>query len=422
MTGPTNGKVFTLRRSNLTASNARQMTLSPQSLQEGLMRGVATGLPEVRVLHVVENLNDQAVESWLLRVARAAAIEHSNIHWTFFCVLGQEGSLESVAREIGADVIHSRYEVGDKVRFLRSLREVMKAGQYDILHCHHDIMSAAYLAASVGLPFRKRIVHVHNTSLSLPTPSRIKSEIVREPMRKLCLSMADQIVGISSEALHSLVGDGIRNPERDRVVYYAVDTERFLSAPLTREEFRRGLGFEVDAKILLFVGRLTEYKNPDFVIEILEHISHLDTTVVAIFAGVGNQAKVIIELAEQKLLSERIRLLGFRNDVPHLMVNSDVLIWPSVEEPKEGLGLGVVEAQAAGLPILMSESVPAEAVVIPELVDVLPLSAGAGSWARKTLQILERPSLEKEWCVARIESSQFSMRAGVTNLMRLYEY
>ena len=83
-------------------------------------------------------------------------------------------------------------EIGDKIRFIRSLRAVMKVGNYDILHCHHDIMSAAYLAASAGLPFRKRIVHVHNTSLSLPTQNRVKAELVREPMRQMCLRMADQ--------------------------------------------------------------------------------------------------------------------------------------------------------------------------------------------------------------------------------------
>jgi glycosyltransferase involved in cell wall biosynthesis len=375
----------------------------------------------IRVLHIVENLNDQAVEAWLLRVLGAAAKDHSNLDWTFFCSVGKEGRLDDAARRLGAEVIHSRYDISDKVRFMRSLRKVMTTGGYAILHCHHDIMSAAYLAASAGLPFRKRIVHVHNTALNLPTSNRVKTELVREPMRQICLRMADQIVGISSDALESLIGKGSYNPAQHYVVHYAVDTESFSAAPIDRETFRRELGFNAEAKILLFVGRLTDYKNPLFVIDILEHAAASDKNVVAMFAGVGDEAQSIMNLAEEKSLSERVRLLGFRDDVPNLMVNSDVLIWPSVEEPKEGLGLGIVEAQAANLPILMSRSVPEEAIVVPELVEVLPLAAGAEQWANAVLRVLSRPRLDRNATQNKMASSSFSMAAGVSSLVALYD-
>ncbi len=381
-------------------------------------RFIGTTKP-IRVLHIVENLNSQAVESWLLRVAQAAAIEYANVHWTFFCVVGKEGNLDALARNIGADVIHSRYEVGDKVRFMRSLREVIKTGRYDILHCHHDIMSAAYLAASVGLPFRKRIVHVHNTALNLPTSSRVRTEIVREPMRQICLRMADQIVGISKEALESIVGNSLE-AERYSVVHYAVDTARFSQAKMDREGFRKRLGVDREAKILLFVGRVVEYKNPYFVIDILEQLKTIRPDVVAVFAGAGNQEEEIRKIARMKKLQGRVRLLGFRKDVPDLMVNSDVLIWPSLEDPKEGLGLGIVEAQAAGLPVLMSRSVPHEAIVVPELVYVLPLADGAKAWADCVALILSGPRLARQESHARVECSSFSMAAGVKSLMALY--
>ena len=297
----------------------------------------------------------------------------------------------------------------------------MKTGDYDILHCHHDIMSAAYLAASAGLPFRKRIVHVHNTALNLPTPNRVKSELVREPMRQICLRMADQIVGISHDALESLIGKGVNNPARHQVIHYAVDTEAYITAPIARERFRGELGLKPDAKILLFVGRLTDYKNPVFVVEILKQVAAEDKNAVAVFAGAGEEAKRINDLAEEAGIKECIRLLGFRNDVPNLMVNSDILIWPSLETPKEGLGLGIVEAQAAGLPILMSRSVPTEAIVVTELVDVLPLADGAAKWARKVENILKRPTPKCQEVVVRVQSSSFSMAQGVRNLMALYD-
>lgn len=375
----------------------------------------------VRVLHVVENLDRQAVESWLLRILKAAANEHPHVQWSFFCVLGKSGRFDDEARALGAEVIHSRYPIGDKIHFMTGLREVMKNGNYDVLHCHHDIMSAAYLLASIGLPFRKRIVHLHNTSMSLPTPSRLKSEVAREPMRQICLRMADQIVGISNEALESLLGNTSIETTRHSVVHYAVDTERFSQASHEPCEFRLKLGFSPLAKVLLFVGRMVEYKNPLFVIEILEHLLRIDSEAVAVFAGTGDLEDAIRETVNQKNLNEHVRLLGFRHDVPELMLGADLLVWPSVEKPMEGLGLGVIEAQAAGLPVLMSQSVPEEAIVMPELVQVLPLSAGAMTWAGTIAKTLRRPRPNRKECLATVESSSFSMASGVANFINLYE-
>ena len=375
----------------------------------------------IRVLHVVESLDNQAVETWLLRVLRAASKDHPHVHWTFFCVLARNGRQDSAARELGAEVIHSRYEIGDKIRFVTGLRDVMKRGDYDVLHCHHDIMSAAYLLASIGLPFRKRIVHLHNTSTSLPTPSRVKAELAWEPMRQICLRMADQIVGISYNALKSLIGNGEVQPARDCVVHYAVDTKRFSQPSPGRQEFRRKLGFRPTAKVLLFVGRMVEYKNPGFVIEILERLGQIDSEAVAIFAGSGDQENLVMEMARQKNLDGRIRLLGFRDDVPELMLGADVLIWPSLEEPMEGLGLGIIEAQAAGLPIVMSRSVPEEAIVVPELIEVLPLAAAPDSWARSVHSMLIRALPNRQECLKLVESSSFSMSEGVASLMSLYD-
>lgn len=397
------------------------MSVQPQEvLQKQVVGAVAGARAAVRLLHIVENLDHQAVENWLLRVLRTASRDYPDYHWTFFCVLGKAGRLDDEARRLGAEVVHSRYEVGDKRRFLLGLREVMKCGRYDVLHCHHDIMSAAYLAAAAGLPFRKRIVHLHNTSLDLPTPSRVKADLAREPMRQICLRMADQIVGISNEALESLIGKRERDPLRHRVVHYAVDTARFAAARPDREGFRRALGLDPKTKILLFVGRLVEYKSPCFILEMLERLLRGGENVAAVFAGKGNQEDHIRRMAREECLEDRVRLLGFRDDVPELMRASDVLIWPSLEQTKEGLGLGIVEAQAAGLPIIMSESVPAEAIVVPELVKVLPLSSGAKTWANAALEVMNNPRPGFEDSLAKVEASSFSMARGVANLMALY--
>jgi glycosyltransferase involved in cell wall biosynthesis len=152
----------------------------------------------------------------------------------------------------------------------------------------------------------------------------------------------------------------------------------------------------------------------------LERLIAAGENVAAIFAGTGDLEGSILGMAKAKSVTERVRLLGFRDDVPELMLASDLLVWPSLEDPKEGLGLGIVEAQAAGLPTLMSRSVPVEAIVNAELVRVLPLSDGPEAWAEAALDLMSSPRPAFEESLARVESSSFSMAQGVANLMALY--
>lgn len=375
----------------------------------------------VRVLHIVENLHTQAVENWLLRILKRVTHEFPEHHWTFFCIEGRSGVLDKKYRKLGATVIHSRYPISQKIPFLRALRKVMREGRYDVLHCHHDIISAVYLAASIGLPFRRRIVHVHNTAISILTPSKLKTRLLRRPMRQLCLTMADRIAGISADALAAMLAQRAGRPNRDVVVHYGVDTSLFSPDPLRAAAVRESLELPRGSRLILFVGRLDSYKNPGFVIEMLKSISKLNPEVAAVFAGAGTLGPDLRKLAKEAQLTDRVRLLGFREDVPILMQACDLLIWPSLEEPKEGLGLGIIEAQAAGLPILMSRSVPDEAILVSEIVSVLPLAAGPKAWAQRALEMLDQQHLQHSESLARVEASSFSMAAGVANLMALYE-
>lgn len=82
-------------------------------------------------------------------------------------------------------------------------------------------------------------------------------------------------------------------------------------------------------------------------------------------------------------IEEHVRFLGIRSDVADLMQAMDVFVFPSLYE---GLPVTMVEAQAAGLPCLISDKVPSECILTNGLVDVLPLSAEPETWAAKILE------------------------------------
>ncbi len=373
-----------------------------------------------RVLHVIENFNGQAIETWLYQMMRHLKGIGEKADWTFYSTLGLPGKYDADVKALNGKIIYSPAPPRQRWHFVSALRQTMINGKYDILHCHHDIMSAVYLLAATGLPLKK-IIHVHNTSLSLPTPSPLKTALLHEPMRQACLHWADNVVGVSGPALDAFLKGAKHKPGRDMIIHCGIDMAPFHRKPPGRLEFLQSFGLPPDARVLLFVGRMTEYKNPCFVIEVLAHVSKLDPTVCAMFAGSGPLEDEVLKVAKQKSLESRVRVLGWHDDVPALMQSCDMLIWPGLEEPREGLGLAVVEAQAAGLPVLMSLNVPEEAIVVPELVEVLPLAAGADAWAEKILDVLNRRSPNREEALAVVEGSSFAISQSTASIRALYE-
>jgi glycosyltransferase involved in cell wall biosynthesis len=365
-------------------------------------------------------MHDQAVENWLFRIMRDSRERYPEFHWTFYSALGQPGRLDDDIRALGGEVLHSTVPIGHTRKFISELHNTIERGRYDVIHAHHDIVSAVYLLASARTPVRRRIVHVHNTSMELPTPSRVKKAIVWEPMRRVCLTMSDRIAGISRDALASMVRDSPAKPSRDVVVYYGIDTAKFRNPRKTREETRNSVGVSGDAPMILFAGRMTDYKNPRFVVDVLAEISREFPNAVAVFAGVGPETEPLRLYATDMGMGERIRLLGWRDDLPELMLAADLLLWPGREIPKEGLGLGIVEAQAAGLPIIMSRSVPEDAVVVDEIVSIVPLASGPEAWGREAVRRLRSEPSSRSDSLARIEASHFSLAAGTDNVMALY--
>ena len=378
-----------------------------------------------RVIHIVESLDQGAVENWLLRMLRAGVSSGAPLNWTFYSVLTRPGRHDDEARSLGATVINSPVELDEKFAFMRRLRATLKAGRYDVLHSHHDVVSAVYLASAIGLTIPRRIVHAHNADVHVPTGSARKSALLREPMRQLCLRLADRIVGISRHTLATFLNGRAPSTPRDVVLYYGIDTAPFHAMPPDGIALRRSLGLPFDARLMLYVGRMVSYKNPLFVVDTLADIASAEPNVYALFVGTGPLEDEVRRRAESRGVADRVRVLGWRDDTVGLMQASDVFVFPRTEGGLgdvgiEGLGLVVVEAQAAGLPSLLSRGIPEDAIVLSDLCEMLPLSAGSKAWGDAVRRILARPRPDRAFALAAIESSAFSLDAGLRGLTSLH--
>jgi glycosyltransferase involved in cell wall biosynthesis len=374
----------------------------------------------LKVIRIVENLHRGAVESWLVRMFERCSRLRPELKWTFYCALGEPGRWDEKVTRLGGEIIYSPVPFGRTRRFVAELRKVLRAGRFDILHAHHDLLSGFYLLAAAGLPIGLRIVHVHNTDEALPTPSRIKQMLLKEPLRWINRHFADKVVGIADHTLRTFCHGRHPRAGRDEVLYYGCDLSAFQGRPVDRQAFRARLGLAEDARLVLFLGRVVAIKNPLFALDVFRELAAKDPRAVFLVAGDGPLRGEVERRARDCGIEARVRVMGWCDTPAEVMGSCDLFLFPRSEHNVEGFGLAVLEAQAAGLPVLVSNGVSREVALPPGRFEQLPLAAGAAAWADRSGALLAESRPAGERCLAWLRDSAFSVENGARNLLSLY--
>jgi glycosyltransferase involved in cell wall biosynthesis len=232
--------------------------------------------------------------------------------------------------------------------------------------------------------------------------------------------MADRVVGISGRTLDTFLAGRPRHIERDCVHYYGVDPSPFASVRANRSGFRRSLNLPADVPILLFAGRIVPEKNPVFAVEVLAKLRDMERRAVGVFAGSGSQEQNVLERARELGVEDSVRLLGWRSDLPEIMSCSDWFILPHPEHPVEGFGLAVVEAQLAGLRMLLSRGILDDPLLPTACFRRLPLANGPMKWAEAAMGLLREPAPSRATAVAALRQSPMDMDRALEGLLRLH--
>ena len=388
-----------------------------------------------RVLHVITVFSVGGVEIWLIELLRhmqALAREGRSVE-SFDVLLtgGVPHELDELATSLGAKLHYLRFSRRNYLSFAKGLRRILETGNYSVIHDHQDFAAGwHFIAASHSLP-PVRIVHVHNA------PARLR-EAGRTPVRRALLGVsargikryATHVLGTSSQILdqYRFVPSGFPK-QKISALHCGFDVTRFAeSHDRANESLCAELGWTPGSRIALFVGRLDGFdesnpgwngKNPEFALRVAKAAIDSGCDMRFVLVGGPEEMRSALESSlQQSGYSDRIRLVGRRHDVPRIMAASHALLFPSLEE---GLGMVAVEAQAAGLRVIASDTVSPEATVIPELVTYLPLSSGVDVWARKLADAVEAPRFDSAEANARVSASRFSIESSYDELHSIYE-
>ncbi|MGI4794767.1 MAG: glycosyltransferase [Janthinobacterium lividum] len=367
-----------------------------------------------RILHSVGHLSRGGIETWLYDVIRrlgAPAYEHHVLVWT-----REEEAFTAEFRDAGAHV-HAIPSYMNPISFVSRFRDILQThGPFDVLHTHGTHFHGFVLGLGRAARIRARLAHSHTDIRPVLDQSGPLYRAYAGAGHVAIRSFATAGRGVSEVAARSMFGPSWRGDRRFGLLHCGIDLDRFAKTPVA--SIRGGLGIPNGRLVLGHVGRFETQKNHRFLLDVLKALLELEVDGHLLLIGDGSLRPEFEQHAQRLGLSARVTILRDCREVPDVMASAmDAFVLPSLYE---GLPLVLVEAQAAGLPCLVSEAAAIEATVVPALVRRLGLEAGAEAWATAIRTLPEHLDPDDADLRALLLASDFNIERSVSHLDQLY--
>lgn len=355
---------------------------SPLATQKPMLSVVSTqgsglGVHEsepLRVLQVFGSLNRGGAEAMMMGVYRSA--DRERIQFDFVCHRpGPWHHSEEIESLGGRIFVAPRYRLWNHRLYVHWWHTFLaEHSEWPVIHGHMMTTAALYLkvARTHG---RRTVSHAHNTRFGGWVIHRVKRLLHRGIPR-----YADVLLACSHSAGDAVFGAGTAY----RVIHNGIDIERYVSSTQVRDDVRSEIGLE-DHLVLGHVGRMNAQKNHAFLLEAFAVLHRMRPDAVLLLVGDGSLRRQLELQCSALGITGQVHFLGVRADVHRLLQAMDVFVLPS---RFEGLPVALVEAQASGLPVLVSSAVSREVQIIPEL-EFMDLDEGAEAWAARLLEMTD---------------------------------
>lgn len=369
---------------------------------------------KIRVLHYIKHLEYGGGEMLLYNLYQH--MDRNRIQFDFLVNTDKEEALDKKMKILGSEIIplmkkEPRFIPWKIIKSALMLKKLLQEKKYKIIHIHASNgqgLAYAHIARKAKVPVV--IVHAHNSDVD-GSLIFLKKKI-HELFKKMYLNDPTDYFACSKPAAQWLFSEHIAE---NKCFYLknGIDITKFKFNSTVRDEMRK----ELDVKnqtVILNIGRMEIQKNQQFLIEIFGKICSKSDNYVLVIVGKGTLKHQIQKKADALGITDKIIFVDHTFEIEKYMFASDLFILPSLYE---GLGIAAIEAQAAGLPTVISDGVPKE-VAISNLVLSIPLSASVDVWAKKIMKI---PLNDKrEAGIISVKKAEYDIAESAEKLEKFY--
>ena len=305
----------------------------------------------IHILHFTTKLGTGGVQSFLVNYAKH--MDPERVVFDFAVQTDKEQRCDAEMRAHGGRIFPIHSMTASLTKYFWDVYHLCKNHpEISVAHSHLNYRNVVPLLAArlAGVPIR--ISHSHN---AYEAASKAKA-VARKIYQVLFSVFATEAWGCSKKANLWLYGAQRMNT---KVIHNAISVEQYRFQDEIRTDIRRKLGIQNRDIAWIHVGTFGEAKNHKFLLELFADYLNRTGCAKLLLCGDGPLRTQIEKQIKDLNLEKNVILLGMTDQVPSLLMAADVFVLPSLYE---GLPISTVEAQASGLPCVVSNAVPQEAV------------------------------------------------------------
>ena len=370
---------------------------------------------KTRVLQVIYSAGCGGIETWLIHVLKN--INKNQFEIDFLIFSSKDNFYRNEIYAEGSKIFYCTPP--PKVKHFLEFNLILKNNKpYDVIHSHDPLWNgtSSFIAWLHNVPIR--IAHVHNNFLAYDGVNLFK-KIYLYINIFLAKYFATRLLVCSKSSANSYYGNNWRLFSSLSIFYCSEDFSVF-KRKVNALKIRNSLKIPKKTVVIGHVGSFRPIKNHNFIIEIAKEILKKNHSIYWLLIGDGYLLDRLRSEIKSHPVNSKIIFLGARKDVPFLMKGAmDFFIFPSLQE---GLGLSMIEAQASGLSIFCSNTIPKEADLIPDLINRISLKKNASFWADKILkEIYLTKKKPQEKYLSIVEKSMYSIGNSINSLESMYK-
>ena len=323
----------------------------------------------MRILEVCVDLDGGGIDRYLLNYCSRIP----EIQFDFAVVDNKIGILEPQLEALGCHIYRvPRQSHGVRANY-NAIKKILTDNHYDAVHVHLGYRGAVALLCAKRCGVKTRIVHAHIAA----EPESAKQRLIRKAFTVWVKRLATHLAACGVDAAKWVWGE--KTYAKGKVIIHnnAIATAKYAYSAEVRAAVRADLGVADNTLVVGHVGRLSDQKNQLRLLDVFGEMHRLHP---------GDLEDAIRRKAEEMALTDSVRLLGVRDDVPRLLSAFDTFVFPSTHE---GLPFTLIETQCNGLPAISADTVT-PLVKLGDDVAFLSLAQSDGAWAQAALAAAER--------------------------------
>lgn len=369
----------------------------------------------IRVLHVISRMPREGAQTFIMNLYRS--IDRNKIQFDFLVNSKNRYAYNDEIERMGGRLIYApapnKSNVLSYIDIITNL--IKENGPYKCVHSHSTFLSGVILKSAYQARVPIRISHAHNTNDG--KGNSVFRYMYRKIMRKSIQKYSTNLFGCSNQACEYLYGANCFNDTRVKVINNGIHLDEYIDQNVDSKQLKTELGLPLDTILIGHVGRFQAMKNHGFLIDIFFELSKVKPESKLLLVGDGPLRKEIEKSVEDKNLNEQVLFLGVRDDVPKIMAALDVFLFPSKHE---GLGIVLIEAQAAGTPCVVANTIPKEVDMGIDLIKFTSLNANLSEWVDNILSSVSMKKPEKNLIEQAIVGKGYDIKSVSNYLSNIY--